>query len=174
MSLATLGDRSLLDRPKLAVFCSSRCPGSLILEAYDIFQGFRERRQPVISGFHSPVEKHCLTVLLRSECSLVVCPARGLKTFRVPVAWQKPMSDGRLAVVSPFPESVRRNNRELAAKRNEFVAGLAQKVVIVHAATGSKLLDLAGKLVSSGKPVFTIACDDNRLLLAVGVKEFVP
>ena len=47
-NISILGNRSILNQTKLAVFCSSCCPGSLILEAYDIFQGFRERRQPVM------------------------------------------------------------------------------------------------------------------------------
>jgi len=166
------GNRDLLDRSKLALFCSSKCPGKLILDAYELCKGFCGRQQTVISGFHSPVEKECLNILLSSECPIIVCPSRGVKVFRIPKEWRKPIDDGRLVVVSPFPSSIRRNTRKLADKRNEFVAGLATKILIVHAAAGSKLLDLATKLVADGKPVYTVACEENDPLLRLGAKAY--
>ena len=55
--LTTLGNRDLLALPKTALFCSARCPGHVILTAYDQAAKWRDAGRCVISGFHSPVEK---------------------------------------------------------------------------------------------------------------------
>src|SRR6266545_2049703 len=62
-----LGKLDLLALPKIALFCSSRCPGCLILPAYDQATKWRHEGRCVISGFHSPVEKECLSILLRGK-----------------------------------------------------------------------------------------------------------
>ena len=64
-NIAALGDLDLLQREPLALFCSVKCPGHLILQTYDLAQALREAGVAVIGGFHSPVECECLTVLLR-------------------------------------------------------------------------------------------------------------
>jgi hypothetical protein len=33
---------------------------------------------PVIGGFHTPVERACLEILLRGKGSGILCPARGM------------------------------------------------------------------------------------------------
>jgi hypothetical protein len=57
-----------------ALFCSARCPGSVILRAYDQAAQWRDTGHCVISGFHSPVEKECLRILLRGEPPFTICP----------------------------------------------------------------------------------------------------
>ena len=56
--LHSLGKRDLLKNKWTAFFCSVRCPGNLILKAYDLAQKWRAENQPVIGGFHSPVEQN--------------------------------------------------------------------------------------------------------------------
>ena len=82
------------------------------------------------------------------------------------------MDDGRLVVVSPFSDSIRRNTKKLADKRNEFAADLAEKVLILYAAPGSQLLNLARRLIAAGKPVLTIDCKENEALLEAGAKPY--
>src|SRR2546426_2017106 len=65
-SLALLGNADLLDESALALFSSIKCPGSLILKTYDLAQKLRETNATIVSGFHSPVERECLNVLLKS------------------------------------------------------------------------------------------------------------
>ena len=66
----------LLAPPKC--FCSARCPGEAILRAYDQAAHWRDTGRAVIGGFHSPMEKECLRILLRGPQPVIVCPARGL------------------------------------------------------------------------------------------------
>ena len=74
--LSALGNFDLLALPKTALFCSVRCPGSVILTAYDQAATWRDAGRCIISGFHSPVEKECLQILLRGTQPIVICPAR--------------------------------------------------------------------------------------------------
>ncbi len=68
----------MLDRPKVVLFCSVKCPGKLILNTYDLAKRFRDEGVSVISGFHSPMEQECLRILLRSPHPVIWCLARGV------------------------------------------------------------------------------------------------
>lgn len=47
------------------LFCSRKCPGSLILPAFDHVVALRDAGKSVVSGFHSEMEQECLKILLR-------------------------------------------------------------------------------------------------------------
>src|ERR1700693_2140172 len=81
-TLNALGDLASLSQPKTALFCSVRCPGDAILRAYDAAQKLRDEGLNVVSGFHSPVEKECLRILLRGKQPIVICLARSLEKIR--------------------------------------------------------------------------------------------
>ena len=63
--IATLGNLDILQHKPLALFSSVKCPGDLILQTYDLAQCLRQSGVTVIGGFHSPMERECLTILLR-------------------------------------------------------------------------------------------------------------
>jgi len=65
--LSLMGDSELLNAPLLALFCSVKCPASIILKTYDLAQTLRDKHISVISGFHSPVEKEVLVTLLLGD-----------------------------------------------------------------------------------------------------------
>ena len=48
-----------------------------------------------------------LTILLRGEQPIVVCPARCLARMRVPREYRAPLEAGRLLLLSPFAEHQR-------------------------------------------------------------------
>ena len=136
--LTALGNLDLLSRPMTALFCSARCPGSVILRAYDQAAQWRDAGHCVIGGFHSPVEKECLRILLRGSQPIIICPARGLPK-RIPPEWKKPLADGRLLILSIFPNTEKRITADLATRRNELVATLADEVFVAHATPGGRL-----------------------------------
>jgi len=141
-TLASLGNLDLLALPKTGLFCSVRCPGSAILTAYDQAAKWREAGRCVISGFHSPVEKECLHILLRGSQPIIICPARTLPQ-RVPPEWQQPLADGRLLILSVFRAGEKRITTELAIRRNEFVAALADELWFVYVTPGGQMDSLA-------------------------------
>ena len=144
LQLFVLGNLDLLALPKTTLFCSARCPGKIILTAYDQAAKWRDTGRCVISGFHSPVEKECLQILLRGNQPVIICPARSLPK-RVPPAWRNPLTAGRLLLLSCFRESEHRVTADLAARRNEFVAALADEVWFAHITPGGQMERLAKK-----------------------------
>jgi predicted Rossmann fold nucleotide-binding protein DprA/Smf involved in DNA uptake len=145
--LSALGNLELLRLPTIALFCSVRCPGNAILTAYDQAARWRDAGRCVIGGFHSPVEKECLRILLRGKQPIVICAARAINKIRLPSEWRVALEAGRLLIISPFEKRLRRPTLESARRRNEVVAALADEVLIVHATPGgnieriSKLID---------------------------------
>jgi predicted Rossmann fold nucleotide-binding protein DprA/Smf involved in DNA uptake len=162
------GDPGLLQKRLLALFCSIRCPGNLILQTYDFVRGVRDPDLAVIGGFHSPMEKECLTLLLRSRQPLIICPARSVDGMRLPAEWREPMNQNRLLVLSPFQAERRRATAETAAVRNRFVASLADEVLIPHAAPGSKTEAFCKELIDQGRSVVTFESPHNAELIALG------
>lgn len=168
-AIVALGDLALLDRRPLAFFCSSRCPGSLIVQASDLAHALRDRGAAVIGGFHTPVERACLEILLGGAGPLIVCPARGMyKT--IPAKFRKPLADGRLLLLSPFSEAERRVTAGLAAVRNRCVAALADRVLFIHAAPGGRTEALAREVIGWGKPVYALAHEANAALMDLGAR----
>ena len=162
------GNLSLLDEPLTALFCSNRCPGDLILKTFDLARAMRDAGVPVIGGFQTPMERECLRLLLRGEQAVVVCPARGIDNMRIPRDWRPALDEGRLLVLSPFPATARRPTAEIAAQRNDLVVELAQRILIAHAAPGSKTETFARKLAASGKPLLTPDSPANGNLMGMG------
>ena len=168
------GNVRLLEEPLTALFCSNRCPGDLILKTYDLAKAMREAGVPVIGGFQTPMEKECLRLLIRGNQPVVVCPARSIEKMRIPRDWRPALDEGRLLVMSPFPSTRRRPTVELAAQRNDLVAGLAHRVFIAHAAPGGKTEAFARKIAASGKPLLTLDSPANANLLAIGARAVDP
>jgi predicted Rossmann fold nucleotide-binding protein DprA/Smf involved in DNA uptake len=141
--LTALGNLDLLALPKTALFCSARCPGKVILTPYDQAAKWRDAGRCVISGFHSPVEKECLQILLRGSQPIIICPARSLENMRLPSDWKKPLADGRLLILSCFTTTQNRVTTALATRRNELVAALADEVWFAHITPGGQMERLA-------------------------------
>jgi len=149
--LAALGNLDLLALPKIALFCSERCPGHVILTAYDLAAKWRDAGRCVISGFHSPVEKECLRILLRGPQPIIICPARAIPQ-RVPPEWRQPLASGRLLVLSVFRAGEERITSALAIRRNDFVAALADEVWFAHITSGGKTETLRNRINEWGIP----------------------
>lgn len=145
--LSALGNLDLLTLPKTALFCSVRSPGHVILRTYDQAARWRDAGRCVVSGFHSPVEKECLRILLRGSQPIIICPARTLPQ-RVPAEWRQPLAAGRLLVLSGFRGGEKRVTTELAIRRNEFVAALADEVCIAHITPGGQAERLTRRLTA--------------------------
>jgi predicted Rossmann fold nucleotide-binding protein DprA/Smf involved in DNA uptake len=168
--ITALGNLAILKEKKTAFFCSSKCPEDLSIKTQDLARKWRDDRVTVISGFHSPGEKECLTILLRGEQSIIVCPARSIETMRIKAEFRAPLAEGRLLFLSPFPMIEKRMTAKTAMKRNHFVAAMADNVFVAHAAIGGKIEALCTELAARSKPLMTFASDSNASLLELGAK----
>ncbi|MBU1205556.1 MAG: DNA-processing protein DprA [Proteobacteria bacterium] len=167
-----LGNLDLLRQETIALFCSVKCPGNLILKTYDLARQLRDAGTAVISGFHSPMEKECLSLLLRGEQPIIWCLAKRLTPTRIPKEYADALSKDRLLMLSPFGERTKRADEQTARIRNEFVAALADRVFVAHAASGGKTEKFCRKVIGWGKPLLTFKDLSNIALLNLGALPF--
>ena len=183
--VSLLGDPALLDRKPIALFCSVHCPGDLILQSYDLARTLRAYPATLTGGFQSPIEKEFLELLLRQPASqpgraappspsVIICPARGLATMRIPRPWHHPLAAGRLLLLSTFPDSLRRPTAASASRRNTCVASLAHRILILHAKQGGKTEALCQQALAAAKPVYTLPSPHNAHLIALGAQPISP
>ncbi len=159
--------------PLLALFCSSRCPGQIILDAYDFCQTLRDQPVTVASGFHAPMERECLRLLLRSRSKVIWVLARA-PLARTPPDLQQAVADERLEIRAPFPPHIRHATAESCQQRNRIVAAMADATLIVHAEPNSKIQSLANELLSERSPVFTFEHPGNSHLIEAGARPVTP
>jgi len=146
------GSLDLLSVPKTALFCSRACPGHAILKAMDQAQQWRDEGRCVISGFHSPIEKECLNILLRGVQPMIICPARGLERMRIPKQWRRGIDTGRILILSPFDPSQHRLTAALSDQRNRLVAALADDIYFVHVAPAGRIARFVEQVSGWGIP----------------------
>jgi predicted Rossmann fold nucleotide-binding protein DprA/Smf involved in DNA uptake len=149
-TISFVGAPTPLSSAMTAFLCSKETPGATILKAFDQVAAWRDAGRCVISGFHSPLEQQCLDILLRGKQPIVMALARGLGALRLPAAQRKALDDGRLTIISPFPETDKRATADLARQRNRFVAALADEVVFAFVSPGGSLALLVGELAGWG------------------------
>lgn len=162
------GNLDLLEGEIIGFFCSVRCPGDAILKIYDLARALRNHNITLIGGFQSAMEKEFLDLVLRGSARVIICPARGLGTMRIPANWRKPLSDGRLLLLSFFDGRISRATSGSAILRNAYVAALSHSLLIAHAEKGGKNEKLCKDVLARDKPVFTLASPDNAHLVELG------
>ena len=76
----------------------------------------------------------CSSVMIRPYSS----PCRGLKE-KIEPALQKPLDQGRLLIVTPFTQDVKRVTRQTAHLRNQMMIDVADELVIGFVNKGGML-----------------------------------
>ncbi len=170
--LFTLGERSALHYRLLGLICSIRCPGSIVIKTFDAMRELRDAGVVVIGGFHSPMERECLDILLRGSQPVILCAAKRLRGLRIGSAGRRALKDGRLLVITPFGDRVKRTTAAQAVQRNELVAAMADAVLVPYAAPGGKAETTARNFLARGQPLFTFPDENNAHLLHAGAKVY--
>ena len=93
-----IGNAGIFKFNKLALFCSIKCPGEIILKLHEFVRYLIKSDLAVMSGFHSPVEKGVLNMLIRRKHPVIICPARSLKNMRIPKKWRQGIEEGWILV----------------------------------------------------------------------------
>jgi predicted Rossmann fold nucleotide-binding protein DprA/Smf involved in DNA uptake len=155
VALQVFGPVALLSACKTALFCSSRTPGDAILRAHDAARRMRDEGVTVVSGFHSPIEKECLRILLRGKQPIIICQARAIGSMRIPTECRAAFDAGRLLFLSPFVEQPTRVTKQSALRRNEVVAALADEVFIAHITPSGQTERMAGVLKRWRVPILS-------------------
>jgi len=171
VAIKLVGNSAILQQPLLGLFCSQKCPGELILKAYDVARQLREQRQIVVSGFHSPLEKDLLPILLRGDQPVVMCLARNLESYRISKNQKALIDKGQLLLVSPvFKQSQSRITLQTTQIRNLLIVQICSQVLIIHAEPGGSLDQLCQKWVADQRDVFALRGRPNQHLFERSVK----
>lgn len=169
-TVTSLGNADLINNKKIAIFSSIKCPGEIIIQTYDFVKSLQQTDMAVIGGFHTPVEQELLTILLRKSCPIIICPARSLEKMRIKSEFKEPLEKGRLLFLSPF-NNCNRPTTETAFSRNQFVAALADRIIVAYADPNGKTEQLCRQALSWRKPVYTFESKYNQHLISIGVKS---
>ena len=169
-AITAIGNLDILRKNPTAIFCSTKCLGDLIVKTYDIAQILRNAGMTVISGFHSPMERECLTILLRGAQPVIICSAKSINNMRISKEYKKPLKDGRLLFLSPFDENQRRISAKRSHYRNLFVAALSAVIFVTHAGPASKTEAFCKEILSWQKPIYTFDSDYNKNLVEMGTR----
>ncbi len=153
MIVSSLGNTELLKLRKTAFLCSREIPASVVLKCYDWAIEQRDQGNCIISGFHSRIEKDVFHYLLAGTQPVIMVLARGMKE-KIDTDLKAAVDAGRLLMVTPFENSVKRVTAETAEKRNRFMIELADEVVIGYAGKGGMLEGLVEEV--KGKKVTMI------------------
>ncbi len=152
-----IGNIEILSDEKIGFFCSSKASGAAILKVFERANLWRKERTTIIGGFHSPLEREVLEILLKGKGRIIISPARSLETMRLPQDWLKAIKENRLLIISPF-QSVPRVSRMTAAKRNQFVVQIADRIVFGYVSDGGKVEKLQQELVQINKVFEILDC----------------
>ena len=163
LAFTVRGNADLLTDRLIGFFCSETTPGDAILSTYDLALALRDADLTFIGGFQSPMEKEFLTFILRGTASVIICPARSITRMRLPATWRTPLETGRLLLLSPFPDKIRRPTHQTATQRNALVADMATCLLVPHATPGGKVERLCEGVLERGKAVFTVCPNMDRL-----------
>ncbi len=120
-----LGDRSLLDRPKLGFLASrgaSALHGNLVLRP----------GEAILSGFLSPMERRVFAAGLAHKTPLIWVKPWALEDQSQPPAVREAITQGRLLILSPFADSVTAPSARRAVWCNEYVLTHSQRIVVGH------------------------------------------
>lgn len=166
------GNERLLDAPLLGLVSSVQCPGSVIVQLLEAMRAIRSAGITVIGGFHSPVERECLELLLAGTQPIVLVQARA--TRRLTPSVRAAMDMSRLAVLSPRESTAPRMSRALANDRNKVIAQLAWALLVPYAAPGGATEALALKALADGKQVQVLSGASNERLIAAGAAKAEP
>ena len=124
-----------------------------MLKCYDWAIEQRGKNNCVISGFHSKIEKDVFHYLLAGTQPVIMTLARGMKE-KIEAELKTAIEAGRLLLVTPFEQSVKRVSVETAEKRNLFMIELADEIVIGYASKSGMLERLVAEV--KGEKVYRI------------------
>jgi hypothetical protein len=133
-----IGNEELLKLYKTAFLCSRKVAASAVLKCYDWAIEQREVGNCIISGFHSQLEKDVLHYLLKGKQPIIIALARGLKE-KIEPEFKQPMEEGRLLIVTPFDNEIKRVTEQTAIIRNKMMIEISESITIGHLSVGGQL-----------------------------------
>ena len=130
------GNKDLLDRCLVAFFASRKTPEDVVPKALRWAEMICQTDKVVISGFHSPLEKQVLQVLLEHKHPVILALGRSIYK-RIPKEYEQPLAEDRMLIVNISNAS--RQGWWTSQHRNFTIAHWADECVWAGVHRGSTL-----------------------------------
>ena len=123
--MSSLGNPDLLERHLVAFFASRSVTPETECRCMAWAERISKSQAVVISGFHSPLERKILGILLANRCSVVMVLGRRMYK-RIPEEYRLAIDEGRMLIdtVRDLP----RQSMNSAQIRNWYVAKIADEI----------------------------------------------
>lgn len=96
-----------------------------------------------------------LHYLLKGTQPIILALARGLKE-KLELEFEKPIEQGRLLVITPFAETVKRVSEQTAQVRNHMMINLADIITVGYASAEGSLKSLLAKPTKPTTHIFSV------------------
>lgn len=133
------GNKQLLSYHKIGFLASSHIDVAEVMGCFEWASKKMEKNTCVISGFSSKMERDVLHFLLLARTPVIIVLARQLYK-NIPEEWQPAFHDNQMLILSLSNAS--RQSRELAFKRNEYIAESADELLFTGVTETSSLYPL--------------------------------
>lgn len=163
-----VGNPEILNRPLLGILSARQIDPDLALESSLLLKQLASLDDfSFVGGWHSPLERQALRIVLRHEAPLVFCVAKALNRFVPSTEVEHRLKQGRALLLTHCTPKAKRISRGTSMRRNELILGLAKVLVVLSAPEGSASLKLARSALNLQKPVLTPVHPVNKTLLAI-------
>lgn len=159
----------------LLLIASNNPPATVLLPAYDLAVALRDRHQPVIGGFQTPLEQECLGILPQGTAPIAIYPARLFDPARhslygrsLGASVRRGVADGRVTIVEPPGMVGKRPIIPNARKRNLHLLGLCDAVLLLYATPGGDAEGLVRVALGRGLAVAVLDHPANVHWLDLG------
>jgi len=184
------GPLELLNHFTIAVICSDRSSGLVLMETNQVLFTMREYEMNYIGGWHSVIETEIFRLsLFRKNTTTTLFSAKGLRNEKFksflrdrffPPLHEFPEEDeyfrrakeGELLMLSVSDPDETRQLRKNIMERNWIACALADIVFIPYGPKGSKTYTMAKRIYEAELPVFTIDSDECKDLHKIGIPGF--
>ncbi len=163
-----LGNTSLVKQPLVGIVSARAGESNLILSTAELLRQLVRLEMSFIGGWHSPLEKEVLKILLPESPRTIICLAKSINRFGFFQELKTLLNQDRLLLLTHCSPHAKRISRDASVRRNHLVAGLANVMLVLRAPEGSATFKLAQSVIKLGKPVLAPEHPVNENLLASG------
>jgi len=163
-----IGDQTILKKELLGVVSARMSDPDLAMKASTLLSDSGASEGAFISGWHSPLEKEALHVLLTQPAKIVFCTAKSLTSISPSPEIKDLIARGGALLLTHCGPKAKRISRDASLRRNELVLGLSRTLLVLSAPEDSSSFKLAVRALGTGRRVFVIEHPMNRDLLNSG------
>lgn len=136
MKIEYLGNKELLGLPKTAFLAPRQIVPGAIMPSYDWANKMVEQGRCIISGFTSQIERDVWNFLIKGNQPIIVVSFRS-KFVKIPIQYRPLLDNNRLLII--FLNLARQISKDIALKRNKYLAEIADEIVFPYIHPASSL-----------------------------------